>query len=144
MSDERKPLLDSGKQVWCRSHPPGVSMDPHYVTRTLCLANARVDCTKGCPNSIFKLVFRPQAGNQIVACPRWESEAARISGAPVQGYAMVRRETCFTLRPFSWCPSCPNSRSTEPSRTEPGWLDREKKNTRKRLPIAPTEGPDDD
>lgn len=110
-------------------------MYPHWVSRTLCLASARVGCST-CPDFDFKMTFQANIGDQAVACPRWDSEATRLQGVPVQEYVVIKREPCLTVRPFPWCSSCANSRPEEPPRANPGWYDQERR-VKKPLPLLP-------
>lgn len=115
--------MNDGKFVRCLVPTPDCK-GPHNVHRGLCFTGPYPECGT-CPHHHFDLRLRQGAGHEIVACPRWSTETVRLYGRPPEVYVMVRRELCFTARPFPWCPSCPNQAASETPRDEPGWYERE-------------------
>lgn len=129
-------MANNGRFVTCNSSPPGVSMGPHQVDRVLCVFEKRTGCDD-CVHHSFVIDFQVNIGSQVVACPRWETDTDRIEGRPAVSYVHIRREPCLRIRPFPWCPGCPNSMAQEPPRDQVGWHEREHGNKRQRVKVEP-------
>ena len=111
---------DSGKHVTCHDWAPKQQSRGHSVSRALCLLGQKDYCPS-CVHSRFTMKISVGAGDQPVSCPRWESSADRSNNLPPITYSPVRRETCLRVRPFEFCPSCPNSKSEEDPYVTAGW-----------------------
>jgi hypothetical protein len=110
----------NGKTVLCTSGIDGEEVN-HWVGRELCLLESRPACGS-CPNSKIDMVFQIGLGQQTVACPRWESDKQQREGQS-PSYVFIDRKVCLTEKPFSFCPSCPNSNPSELPRDGLKWLD---------------------
>ena len=110
-----------GKYVACHDWAPKQRNRGHEVSRAVCLLAKKPSCG-GCPHRQFVLRLPMGAGDQTVACPRWE-QSSMMKKEPPDLYVPVRRETCLRSRPFAFCSSCPNSRPAQTPRVEEGWYD---------------------
>lgn len=121
-------MSKDGLYVTCHAWAPKQKNRPHQVSREVCVSQAREHC-KICPNSRFVLRLPIAIGHQTVSCPRWLNSTSE--GPPVE-YVQIRRELCFTKKPFDFCRICPNARQQNPPRAIPGWVDgwRDKKKRR--------------
>ena len=131
-------MKDDGKFVRCIAPSPDWE-GPRDVNRQLCFLRKHPQCG-ACPHNEFALHLRRGIGQQVVACPRWNSEADRLHGQAPFGYAAVRRELCLTVQPFPWCPSCKNRDPVESPREQPGWYEREPQEPRLGVFEDPEEG----
>lgn len=122
----RTGVLGVGVFVTC--HP---SLEDRTVQQTqhraVCLTKPYVACTI-CPHQSFTLLFRsqPQDPYELLSCPRWRDETARLGGNAPDSYVPVERALCRE-RPFSFCPSCPSSdvlRDIGADKVRPGWYGR--------------------
>lgn len=98
---------------------------PYQVSRATCLAFSRVGCAI-CPAKDFSLTLQYRIPEQIVACPRWELESDRLDGMDPLRYESVSRLVCLSEQPYPECDRCPNAKSWEPPRSDPGWLERQR------------------
>lgn len=121
-------MKDDGKFVRCLAPSPDWA-GPREVNRNLCFLRKHPQCG-ACPHNTFSIHLRRGIGDQVVACPRWNSDAERLRGHPLIGYAAVRRELCLTVQPFPWCSICKNRDPGEPPREQPGWFEHEPRQLR--------------
>jgi hypothetical protein len=106
----------------------------HWVSRVLCLLEARPGCQM-CPHRQFTVRFQLRSADHLVACPIWNSEKSRLLKEEPIDYQAVRRETCFHLKPYVFCQSCPNSNPSEDPRTYRRWVETEERQRRIELEL---------
>ncbi len=121
--------MRDGKYVLCDSDITEEGQMPHVVDRALCLMEVRAACST-CPKSRFSLRFQLRASDQLVACPRWESEEDRKNGLDTLDYVQVRRDTCLNEKPFPFCATCQNSDPTKDPMIERKWVELEARRRR--------------
>lgn len=99
-------VLGSGHIVRC--YPTGDPEISEQKSRVTCITKPYPACG-GCTHSKFKMVFNadPNAKLQTVKCPRWENDAARMTGEKPTHYVETELLTCAS-KPFFYCPSCPS------------------------------------
>jgi hypothetical protein len=108
-----------GLTVICDGEAPKSGMGTKQLSRVLCLAKPMSACTT-CEHSTFTIRLKTKAGDERVACPRWESIADRYAHVRPK-YEMVRREQCFTSMPYEHCSFCTNRKKDAPAEVTPGW-----------------------
>ncbi len=113
-----------GLIVLCDGESPKSGSDVYQQSRAICLALPLPAC-KTCEHGAFSVALKPGAGNQLVACPRWDSLSDRLERTRPQ-YEMVRRQQCLIDRPYEHCSFCPNKDIGNPPRVDPGWWEAEK------------------
>ena len=101
----------------------------HWVNRTLCLLEVRPGCPV-CPHRQFVVRFQLRSADHLVACPIWRSEKSRQLKEDPMDYQTVQRETCFHLKPYAFCDSCPNSDPSADPRTTRQWVELEERQRR--------------
>lgn len=122
-------MSKDGKIVACEHVPSMLEGIPAEVSRTTCLLKAKEQCGT-CPNSRVVLRFQLRVVDQVVACPRWESEEDRRERRDPLDYVEVRRDTCIRVKPFDHCDSCPNSSAGELPRIHARWFEEEERRRR--------------
>lgn len=113
-----------GLYVLCDGESPKSGTDVHQKDRAVCLAGPLAAC-KTCEHNKFKLTLKTGVGNQLVACPRWESVSDRYDRV-VPRYETIRREVCLISRPYEHCSLCPNRDINNAPRAYVGWWEEEK------------------
>ncbi len=117
-----------GLIVLCDGNAPKSGTDVYQQSRAVCLGRPLPGCGT-CEHSKFSIKLRPNAGNELVACPRWKSESERLQRVLPQ-YEMVRREQCLLTRPYEYCAMCPHKEIHNAPRISAGWWEEEKWNER--------------
>ncbi len=120
-------VLSNGLKVVCFPNldDPMVSEIQH---RAVCLTRPYSAC-EACCHATFTLIFKKDRTEKFiqVACPRWDSEQARILGLAPDFYVPTEEATCDT-RPFSFCSSCPSRQTLEveygTDKMKDGWFGR--------------------
>lgn len=112
----------ASKSVVCHDWAPKSGGAQHTVSRAFCVMQPTPSCPT-CVHRNFTITFQVGIGAQEVACPRWTSLSGRGRGERPT-YETMRRETCLQLKPFDYCPSCPNSNATNLPEDEPGWFEK--------------------
>lgn len=113
-----------GLTVLCDGEAPKAGTDVRQQDRAVCLAKPLAAC-KTCEHNTFSLQLPTRVGDQVVACPRWESISDRYNHVKPL-YENVRRQQCLVDRPYEHCSFCPNKDVHSPPRTEDGWWEVEK------------------
>lgn len=113
-----------GLIVLCDGESPKAGTDVRQQSRTVCLGQPMAAC-KTCEHSTFTIRLKPGIGNEVVACPVWNSIEDKIAREK-PAYQMVRREQCLVRRPYDYCSQCPNMHVSKPPETRPGWWERTK------------------
>lgn len=104
------------------------------VNRIFCLLETKAQCPT-CPKSQFKARFQLRVVDQIVACPKWETEADRLLRRDPLGYVMTSRSVCLSEKPFTHCPDCHNGSPRAAPRTQIGWVEEEERQRRIELEL---------
>lgn len=113
-----------GLYVLCDGDSPKAGTDVHQQSRTVCLGQPLPGC-KTCEHNTFVVRLKPRIGDQLVACPHWDSSGDRLERIRPQ-YEMVRRQQCLIERPYEHCTFCPNKDINSQPKTVPGWWEAEK------------------
>lgn len=113
-----------GLMVLCDGEAPKAGTDVRQQSRAVCLGHPLTACAT-CEHGTFALKLPVRVGDQVVACPRWDSISDRYEHKKPD-YEMVRRQQCLVDRPYEHCSFCPNRDAKNPPRTEPGWWEAEK------------------
>ena len=116
---------DRGKSVLCVSEE-----SEHWIDRTLCLSGTRKPECPTCPHSRFVVRFRLRVFDQVVACPRWESEEDRKNRKDPLDYVPIQRDICVNEKPFLQCDGCPNGDLSEAPRDGHGWFQEQERKRR--------------